>query len=132
MERGLSAAIVSLALLLAAPARAADIEAQLVIDQVTVYPQSANITRSGRVTVPAGSHRLIVRGLPDPIDASNLRIFAASNAVRLGGVEVQKIVDKDYVSDPERALRKRLVTLQDRRLALQDEVHTGEVQLKLI
>jgi uncharacterized protein (TIGR02231 family) len=132
MERGFSAAIVSLALLLAAPARAADIEAQLVIDQVTVYPQSANITRSGRVTVPAGSHRLIVRGLPDPIDASNLRIFAASNAVRLGGVEVQKIVDKDYVSDPERALRKRLVTLQDRRLALQDEVHTGEVQLKLI
>src|SRR6187551_125278 len=132
MERSVSAAIASLAFLLAVPAHAADIEAKLVIDQVTVYPQTANITRSGRVTVPAGSHRLIVRGLPDPIDTSNLRIYASSAAVRLGGVEVQKIVDKDFVSDGERALRKRLLTLQDRRIALQDDIRTAESQLKLI
>lgn len=132
MERWVSAAIVSLAALLAQPAQAADIEAKLVIDQVTVYPQTANITRSGKVTVPAGSHRLIVRGLPDPIDTSNLRIYANSTAVRLGGVEVQKIVDKDYVSDAERTLRKRLLTLQDQRVALQDDIHTAESQLKLI
>ena len=132
MERSVSTAIASLAFLIAVPAHAADIEAKLVIDQVTVYPQTANITRSGRVTVPAGSHRLIVRGLPDPIDASNLRIYAGSAAVRLGGVEVQKIVDKDFVSDGERALRKRLLTLQDRRIALQDDIRTAESQLKLI
>jgi uncharacterized protein (TIGR02231 family) len=84
------------------------------------------------VTVPAGDHRLIIRGLPDPIDAGNLRISAGSTAVRLGGVEVQKIVDKDYVSDAERTLRKRLVTLQDQRVALQDEVPVAESQLKLI
>jgi uncharacterized protein (TIGR02231 family) len=132
MERSVSAAVLSLALLLALPARAADIEAKLIIDQVTVYPETANITRSGQVTVPAGDHRLIVRGLPDPIDTSNLRIYAGSAAVRLGGVEVQKIVDKDYVSDAERALRKKLVTLQDQRVALQDDIPTAESQLKLI
>ncbi len=132
MDRPISAAILSLAVLLAQPVRAADIEARLAIDQVTVYPQTANITRSGQVTVPAGSHRLIVSGLPDPIDASNLRIYAGSAAVRLGGVEVQKIVDKDYVSDAERTLRRRLVTLQDQRAALQDEIATAQSQLKLI
>jgi len=132
MERSVSAAVLSLALLVALPASAADIEAKLVIDQVTVYPETANVTRSGQVTVPAGGHRLIVRGLPDPIDTSNLRIYAGSAAVRLGGVEVQKIVDKDYVSDGERALRKRLVTLQDQRVALQDDIPTAESQLKLI
>ncbi len=73
-----------------------------------------------------------MRGLPDPIDTSNLRIYAGSAVVRLGGVEVQKIVDKDYVSDGERALRKRLVTLQDQRVALQDDIPTAESQLKLI
>src|SRR4051812_9117525 len=116
-------------LLFMQPVGAADIEAKLVIDEVAVYPQSANVTRAGQVNIPAGDHRLIIRGLPDPIDPSSLRISAGSAAVRLGGVEVQKIVDKDYVSDAERVLRKRLVTLQDQRIALQDDIPTAESQL---
>lgn len=132
MDRSVSAAALALVVILAPPTHAADIEAKLVIDQVTVYPQTANITRSGQVTVPVGDHRLIVRGLPDPIDTSNLRIYAGSAAVRLGGVEVQKIVNKDYVSDGERALRKKLLTLQDQRVALQDDISTAGSQLKLI
>lgn len=119
-------------LFLAPAAHAADIQAKLAIDEVIVYPETANIIRTGQVSVPAGDHRLIIRGLPDPIDTSNLRISAGSNAVRLGGVEVEKIVDKDYVSDAERALRRKLVTLQDQRVALQDEIPTAESQLKLI
>ena len=132
MDRRPALSSVLLALLAVPAAHAADIEAKLVIDQVTVYPETANITRAGKVTVPAGDHRLIIRGLPDPIDASNLRISAGSTAVRLGGVEIQKIVDKDYVSDAERTLRKKLVTLQDQRVALQDDVPIAESQLKLI
>ncbi len=132
MERSVPAAALALALLFAPLVHAADIEANLVIDQVTVYPQGANITRNGKVKVPAGDHRLIVRGLPDPIDASNLRIYAGSAAVRLGGVEVQKIVDKDFVSEGERTLRRKLVNLQDQRVVLQDDIPTAESQLKLI
>jgi uncharacterized protein (TIGR02231 family) len=132
MKRSVPAAVLALALLFAPLLHAADIEANLVIDQVTVYPQGANITRNGKVKVPAGDHRLIVRGLPDPIDASNLRIYAGSAAVRLGGVEVQKIVDKDFVSEGERTLRRKLVTLQDQRVVLQDDIPTAESQLKLI
>jgi len=132
MDRRPALSFVLLALPCVPAAYAADIEAKLFIDQVTVYPETANITRAGKVTVPAGDHRLIIRGLPDPIDASSLRISAGSTAVRLGGVEVQKIVDKDYVSDAERTLRRKLVTLQDQRVALQDDVPVAESQLKLI
>jgi uncharacterized protein (TIGR02231 family) len=119
-------------LLFAHPASAADIEAKLVIDEVTVYARSANVTRAGQVSIPAGDHRLIIRGLPDPIDPGSLRISAGSAALRLGGVEVQRIVNEDYVSDAERALQKRLTSLQDQRIVLQDEVPTAESQLKLI
>ena len=124
--------VLLLALLFARPADASDIEAKLVIDEVTVYPQSANITRAGKVSIPAGDHRLIIRGLPDPIDPGSLRVSAGSAAVRLGGIEVQRVVDKDYVSDAERALRKRLTTLEDQRVALEDDIPTAESQLKLI
>jgi uncharacterized protein (TIGR02231 family) len=119
-------------LLVAQPVLSADIEAKLVIDEVTVYPQSANVTRAGKVSIPAGDHRLIIRGLPDPLDPSSLRVSAGSTAVRLGGVEVQKVIDRDYVSESERALRRRLITLQDQRVALQDDIPTAESQLKLI
>src|SRR6185369_15564343 len=132
MDRRPALSFVLLAVLVVPAAYAADLEAKLVIDQVTVYPETANITRAGKVTVPAGDHRLIVRGLPDPIDASNLRIYAGSAAVRLGGVEVQKIVDKDFVSEGERTLRRKLINLQDQRVVLQDDIPTAESQLKLI
>jgi hypothetical protein len=90
-------AAASLVLALAAPrvAQADDIEAKLRIDQVTVYPNGAAITRRGEVSLPAGEHRLIVRGLPDPLDPGSLRVSAVSQAARLGGVEIDKIVATD-------------------------------------
>lgn len=127
-------AAVSFVLVLAAArlAQADDIEAKLRIDQVTVYPNSAAITRRGEVNLPAGEHRLIVRGLPDPLDPGSLRVSAGSRAVRLGGVEIDKIVATDFVNDNESALRAKLQDLQDQRAAVQDDIPTAQTQLKLI
>ena len=122
----------SIAALAALPAAAADIDATLRVDEVTVYPRTAAVTRRGEVTIPAGEHRLIVRGLPDPVDAGSLRVSAGSRAVRLGGVELEKIVATDFVSDTESALSTKLLGLEDQRAAVQDEIPTAETQLKLI
>lgn len=111
---------------------AADLAATLTIDQVTVYPKTAAVVRRGEVTVPPGSHRLIIRGLPDPLDAGSIRMSAGSRAVRLGGIEIEKIVATEFVSEAEGALRKKLIELTDRRAAIQDDVPTAEQQLKLI
>jgi uncharacterized protein (TIGR02231 family) len=120
------------ALLAASAAGADDIEAKLRVDRVTVYTHGAAVTRTGEVSVPAGEHRLIVRGLPDPVDPGSLRVSAGSRALRLGGVELERIVAADFVGDAESALRKKLLALQDRRAAVQDEIPTAQTQLKLI
>ena len=121
-----------LAFVAGAAARAEDVPANLRIDQVTVYARSAAIARQGEVRIPAGEHRLIVRGLPDPVDAGSLRVSIGSNAVRLGGVEIEKIVAADFVNDPEKALRDKLRTLGDQRTAILDDIATAQTQLKLI
>ena len=115
-----------------AAANAEDIEATLRVDEVKVYPRTAAVTRRGDVSIPAGEHRLIVRGLPDPVDPGSLRISASSRAVRLGGVEIDRIVATDFVSDAESALSATLLGLEDQRAAVQDEIPTAETQLKLI
>lgn len=109
-----------------------DIEARLRIDAVTVYPRTAAITRRGEVSLAAGEHRLIVRGLPNPLDPGSLRVSAGSQAVRLGGIEIETIVATDFVNAEESALRDQLQALEDRRTTVLDEVATAQTQLKLI
>ncbi|HET7608202.1 MAG TPA: mucoidy inhibitor MuiA family protein [Gammaproteobacteria bacterium] len=123
---------VAILALAAAAAKAEDVEATLRVDAVKVYPRTAAVTRRGQLSIPAGEHRLIVRGLPDPVDSGSLRISAGSRELRLGGVELQKIVATDLVSGAERALSARLTALEDQRAAVQDEIPTAETQLKLI
>ena len=130
--RHLAAALAMLMFIPALATHAADLATTLTIDQVIVHPQTAAVVRRGEVTVPAGSHRLIIRGLPDPVDPGSLRMSAGSRAVRLGGIEIEKIVATEFVSEAERALRKKLTGLIDRRAEIQDEVPTAEQQLKLI
>jgi len=113
-------------------ASAADLVAEPRIDQVTVYPEGAEITRHGSLQVPAGEHRLIVRGLPSSLDADALRVAVGSNDVRLGAVELKKIEHADYVVDSERLLRKKLEALNDQRQVIQDEIATAETQLKIL
>lgn len=57
-------------------AHAADVVATLPIDHVTVYRDSAIITRAGTVDLAAGDHRLIVRNLPDGLVPAGIRIAA--------------------------------------------------------
>ena len=127
-----TSASASILALVAAAANAEDIEATLGVDEVKVYPRTAAVTRRGDVSIPAGEHRLIVRGLPDPVDPGSLRVSAGSRSVRLGGVELEKVVATDFVSDVERTLSAKLLGLEDQRAAVQDEIPTAEMQLKLI
>ncbi len=73
---------------LATPGIAADLTADAHIDHVTVYRRGAVVTRVAEVVVPAGSHRLIFRGLPADVDAKTLRVTMGGAGVQLGGIEV--------------------------------------------
>jgi uncharacterized protein (TIGR02231 family) len=123
---------VTLALAGVAPGLAADVSADLHIDRVTVYRQGAVVTRAGEVAIPAGSHRLIVRGLPASIDSKTLRVTVEGGAVQLGGVELAKINEGRFVSETERELRSKIEETGDQRVVIQDDVSTAETQLKLL
>jgi uncharacterized protein (TIGR02231 family) len=120
--------------LLAAVGRgvAADVSADLHIDHVTVYRQGAVVTRAGDVAIPAGSSRLLVRGLPAAIDSKTLHVNVEPESVQLGGVEIAKINEGVFVSDAERELRRKIEETNDRRVAVQDDVATAQTLLKLL
>jgi uncharacterized protein (TIGR02231 family) len=124
---GLSALLAS-----AGPSLAADVKADLHIDRVTVYREGATVTRAGDVAIPAGSNRLLVRGLPAGIDSNTLRVTVEAGSVQLGGVEIAKINEGVFVSEAERELRHKIEETNDRRVAVQDDVATAQTQLKLL
>jgi uncharacterized protein (TIGR02231 family) len=121
-----------LAAMLAPCARANDIAISLPIDSVTVYRDSAIVERAGLAEIPAGQHRLIVRGLPDGIDPGTLRLSARSGSLKLGGIEVQRIVEEELVNGTERALSRKLRDIGDQKAALEDEIVSATAQLKLL
>src|SRR5688572_1203750 len=124
--------VIALASMISPATWSADIAVTLPIDSVTVYRDSAIITRQGNVDIPAGEHRLVVRGLPDGVDPGTLRLSARSPALRLGGIELQRIVEEQLVNDTERMLNRKLRDLGDQRSAIQDEIASAQAQLKLL
>jgi uncharacterized protein (TIGR02231 family) len=111
---------------------ATDLVAELRIDQVTVYPEGAAITRHGTLAIPAGEHRLIVRGLPSSLDENALHVAVGSKDVKLADVGLRKITQADFVVEGERQLQKKLETLTDQHQAIEDEVATAQTQLKIL
>ena len=116
----------------AAAATAADLAAEAHIDHVTVYPQGAVVTRVAQVTVPAGSHRLIFRGLPANMDAKTLQVALGNADVQLGDIEVIAINEPNFVSVPERELQRRIEEAGDQEAVLKDELASAQNQLKLL
>jgi uncharacterized protein (TIGR02231 family) len=113
-------------------AGAADLVADLPIDEVTVYQEGAMVQRRSPLSIAAGEQHLIVRGLPASLEESALRVSVGSAAVSLGAVELRKITQSDYVGESERTLRSRLEALNDQRGAADDEIATAQTQLKLL
>jgi uncharacterized protein (TIGR02231 family) len=116
----------------AATATAADLPADAHIDHVTVYPQGAVVTRVAQVAVPAGSQRLIFRGLPANVDAKTLQVALGNGEVQLGDIEVVAINEPNLVSQPERELQRRIEEAGDQETVLKDELASAQNQLKLL
>jgi uncharacterized protein (TIGR02231 family) len=116
----------------AMPGIAADLVTDAHIDHVTVYRQGAVVTRVAQVSVPAGSHRLIFRGLPADVDANTLQVTASGAGMQLGDIEVVRINEDNFVSEPERELRRRIEEVGDQQAVLTDEVAVAQNQLKLL
>lgn len=70
------------------PALADRIEASAPVRAVTLYPWGAQVTRIVDLSAPAGTHDIVIPGLPADIDPASLRVRA--EGATLGAVSLQQ------------------------------------------
>jgi uncharacterized protein (TIGR02231 family) len=97
------------------PVMAAEITAPSRIDQVTVYPGVATVTRLIEVDVPAGQHTLIIAGLPQALDVNSLRVEGlAAGRLAIGSVEL-RAQPLPGLAAPMGEIAQKLKTLRESR-----------------
>lgn len=87
------------------------------ISSVVVFPDRARVTRSGRLHVAPGAHRLEVADLPLTVDPESVRAAARGTArARLRGVDLIKQVLEETPVERVRDLERQVEGLGDERL----------------
>jgi uncharacterized protein (TIGR02231 family) len=120
------------------PALAADVSATSQIDAVTVFPESAEVTRIARVKLESGSHVVVVRDLPSGLVPDSIRVQGeATGALELGAVDsrvfyLSELESADFNASERKRLEDELTKLVDRQGALNDEIAAAEQQRQLI
>jgi uncharacterized protein (TIGR02231 family) len=118
---------VSIALFLgsARPAMAAesDIALRTKIVSATVYADRAQVTRSGRIELGAGSWKIVCDDLPQAFDEASLRVEGAGAAeTRIMGVDVVTLRGRIAESPRYKELKEKLERLSGRRDTLRIEL----------
>ncbi len=88
-----------LALLSACAAQADTIPVSSKVTEVTMYPESAAITRTAEFQIPAGKHRLVLQGVPDTAILELLRIDL-TGARQIGTVYRDEYAPPREFNDP--------------------------------
>ena len=104
------------------PAWAEDISVDGKIAAATVYSDRATLTRTAKVSVPAGAHTLVFKGMPVNMFTDSLRASGKAAAkVTFGAVSFKMESHEDFVVPKERELSERMMNLQDARRAVEAE-----------
>ena len=99
-------------------ATAAELTPESRVAEVTVYRQAALVAREARLTLPPGSHRVILKGLPCVADPDSVRVSGTGTAgIEIGGVEVQQEFRQPDLTPEHRQIEKELEDL-DRQQSL--------------
>ena len=103
------------------------------VDAVTVYRQSARVTRVARVELPAGASRVVLEGLPEELDDDSIRVEGKGAArARVFGVSVERVTAQAAVTAEARAVEERLERLQDDDRALEDASRLAQARAKFV
>jgi uncharacterized protein (TIGR02231 family) len=121
-----------LALALAAPALAGDIDAASKIDQVTVFPDAASVRRVAKIDLPSGETMLRFKDLPIALDPASLRVEGeGSGKITIGAVETQVTPgeDRPVENDP---IDAKLAALRDEREGWQSTIDALQAKRAMI
>lgn len=111
-------------------AEAATLQAPSRIDQVTLYPDAAIITRFVSVDIPAGSHEILLSDLPLSADPASLRVEASGTSkLAIGGIDLRMGAGE---VKPDAALATKLKAAREARDRLQDRIEATEGRKSMI
>ncbi|MAT98170.1 MAG: hypothetical protein CL608_13580 [Anaerolineaceae bacterium] len=99
-----------------------DVSVEIVVKDVTVYPDRARISGLGQCDLTVGRHRLIVPDLPLTMDTNSIRVRGSGTAkVRLLGVEVARQFFEESPAEAVRELEAQIEEVQDSLRVLEDQ-----------
>lgn len=112
---------------------AEEIDTASSIKAVTIYPGSAKITRTARVSVPAGSSSIVIRNLPSNMNQSSLRVTGeGQQTVKLGHVEISQKIQQEVVNEQERTIKLQIEDVKLERKEVDDALLRNRYQLEYI
>ncbi|WP_298608079.1 mucoidy inhibitor MuiA family protein [uncultured Thiothrix sp.] len=111
----------------------ADLQANSNISAVTIYPDSARITRMVTLDLAAGETKVILPGLPLQMDATSLRVSGSSTTpVSLGSVQLAEQLSSEAVQAKEHQLEEEIRRWQEKRQEVADAKTRAGQQLAFI
>lgn len=114
---------------LASPSWAADVDATSAIDNVTVYPDGATVTRVIAIDLASGDSTLVAKDFPLSLDPSSLRVEGEAGAkLTIGTIDARPPRAAPSVNLPE--LDKRIEALKDERADLQGAIDAAAARRK--
>ena len=103
------------------------------VEQVTVYPDRAEVVRLVRVEATAGEDELRIGDLPLRLAPDSIRLAVRSGeGVVLGGMELRTLRGAERVDPRARDLEARIRALELRIQGLDNRIEARELQLRLI
>ena len=122
---------------LAVPAWAADIRGNSKIDQVTVFPSGAEITRLAKVKIERGEHVLLFTDLPARALPGSIRVEGkATGRLEIASVDTRKAFvprsDAAAAASERKVVEDAIEKLKDSRAQLQAQVDAAEAQKAFI
>ena len=109
-----------------------EVTGTLPIEAVTVYVNSASITRSGEVAIPAGTSTLIIDDLPSSLNPALLQLDINNAGVQFSNMQIQESLLSSAGSGRENELREQLQARRDERQVIVDRIATAESELRLL
>jgi uncharacterized protein (TIGR02231 family) len=125
--------LLALTLLFSPLAAFAAIQADSSISTVTVYPDSARVTRIAKIALPAGENQVLLPNLPLSLDEASLRVSGESaESVALGSVQLEQAVSADAVQAREKQLHDEIDDWKRKRQEVLDAKIRAEQQIEFI
>ncbi len=119
-------ASIAIAASFAAPVFAAELETSSRIDNVTVYPDGATVTRLITIDLAVGDHTVLARDFPLSLDPSSLRVEGEGAGLTIGAIDAAVPRAAPPANLPE--IDQRIEKLGDQRAGLDGAIAAAQAR----